>query len=580
MRHLGLPLVLAALAGSVSCGGGQTRAHPLDQEWDDEKGSELDSFQRGWDRPEVPAAPEVAIGLVDDRTIVGVDLATNDRWLYEYDFEGRPVLSGDVLVGVGSGYLFALDPVDGKRIWWRKAHGWLRGVGDDGKTTVVTLEGISGERSVVLAIDRDGRVVRQIFEKAKIGSPAVFDQFVFLPYERRQVLIFDLVEGTETARVVSSRPVSRAFIARDRLFFGHEEAIAFDDAIVAARNGGGTQFAPPSRDFPGRPRWLAPGDEALPMRTVRHDSVRFLYQPGETTATLVYHRLAIGLDEDGHTQWVHTAAAHHVGGVAGPGMVALCDAAGRLRWLDARRGNVLSRADLGQSIRACLVQSQRPPDLSPEPSAPLEDQLFLALKFSDALHLPIQLELLEDLDRIAGDRATAVMIALARAEVHSAAADTLRKVVRERLARRRTGSHALRDSLDQLNARWRPTDLPVAEIASALRRGGVVAAADALGLALHHPYLQPEARLAVALALSALATRGQVLALSTFAARHACPRPGDPPEARRSLEVVLATLERLKAAGPAEQARRACPPVVNGGSLAPASDDASSGRDL
>ncbi len=576
MRHLGLSLLLAAL----SCGGGQTRAHPLDQEWDDEKGTELDAFQRGWDRPEVPAAPEVAIGLVDDRTIIGLDLAGKKRWIYEYDFEGRPVLTGDVLVGVGSGYLFALDPVDGQRRWWRKAHGWLRGVGDDGKTTVVTLEGISGERSVVLAVDRDGRVVRQIFEKAKIGSPAVFDQFVFLPYERRQVLIFDLVEGTETARVVSSRPVSRAFIARDRLFFGHEEAVAFDNGIVAARNGGGTSVAPPARDFPGRPRWLAPGDETMPMRTVRHDSVRFLYLPGEKTATLVYHRLAIGLDESGRTQWVHTAEANHVGGTAGPGVVTLCDAAGRLRWLDARRGNVLSRADLGQSIRACLVQSQQPPQLSSEPSVPLEDQLFLALKFSDALHLPIQLELLEDLDRIAGDRATAVMIALARAEVHSAAADTLRQVVRERLARRRSGSNALRDALDQLNARWRPTDLPVAEIATALRRGGVVAAADALGLALHHPYLEPKARLAVALALSTVATRGQVFALSTFAARHACPRPDDPPEARRTLEIVLGTLRRLKAAGPAERLRQACPPVGNGGSLAPASDDALPERGL
>jgi len=579
MRHLPwLALVLVATASAASCGGGQTRAHPLDQSWDDEKGTELDAFQRGWDRPEVPAAPEVAIGLVDDRTVIGLDLGAKKRWIYEYDFEGRPVLTGDVLVGVGSGYLFALDPLNGERRWWRKAQGWLRGVGDDGKTTVVTLEGITGEHSVVLAVDRSGRIVRQVFEHARIGSPAVFDQFVFLPYERRQVVIFDLVSGTETARVVSSRPVSRAFISRDHLYFGHEGAIAFDDAIVEARSGGGTLVTPPSRNFPGAPRWLAPGDEALPMRTVRHDSVRFLYLPGDPGATLLYHRLAIGLDEGGRTRWVHTADAHHVGGVAGPGVITVCDAAGRIRWLDARRGNVLGRADLGQSVRACLVQSTGPRELRPESSAPLEDQLYLALQFSDPLHLPIQLELLDDLDRIAGDRATAVMIALARETPRTAAAATLGRLVRERLARRRSGTSALRDALDELNQRWRPTDLPVAEIASALRLGGVVASADALGMSLHHPYLEPAARLSVALALSALATRGQVIALSSFAARHACPPTDAPPEARRTLEVVFKTLERLGAEGPASRARQGCPPADKGGSVAPASGDTPSGR--
>src|SRR5690606_35138116 len=124
-----------------------------------------------------------------------------------YPFESRPILAGSVVVGVGESYMIALDAVSGEEIWRRKAIGWLRGVGDDGETTVVSLEGVSGKRSVMLAIDRDGNIVRQFYETAAVGSPAVFDEFAFLPYGEGFVVVFDLIRGSEVARVVADRPV-------------------------------------------------------------------------------------------------------------------------------------------------------------------------------------------------------------------------------------------------------------------------------------------------------------------------------------------------------------------------------------
>lgn len=544
----------------MCCGGGQTRAHPFDRSWADESGEELEVFRRNW-RPSARApVPSVAIGLVDDRTLVGLDVESGRRWRYSFPFEGRPVLSGSVLVGAGDGYLFALDPTDGRRRWWRPAVGVLRGAGDDGETTVASLEGLTGRRSLVLAIDRRGSVVRQIFDDARIGSPAVFDQFAFLPYEGRQVLVFDLVAGTETARVVSSRPTTRAFIAAGKLYFGHDDAVAFDDAIVDARDGGGTRVAPPARGFPGRPRWLFPGDEAPPMTTIRHDSVRLLYAPGQPRATLLYHRLALGLDDRGRVRWVRTADAPHVGGVAYAREVVVCDAAGRIQWLDAARGNVVARADLGLSVRACLVQAETRVARKPEPKPSLVDQLTLALRFSDPLHLPIQLELIDDLDAIDGDAATAALVELAALVPRTAAQETLREAITERLATRRTGLGVLREGLRQLSP-WRPSALPVAAMATALRRAGDARAGDALVAALHHPHLTSETRLAVAEAIAAVATPEHALALSAFAARHACIRPEEGPAWRRTRARVFATLHRLAAEGPAERARRACPPA-------------------
>lgn len=511
-----------AVALVAACGGGQTRGHPLDGSWDDEKGEELARFLASWKQPKPPRPPAVALGVVDATHIVGYAYDRGRRWEKEYPFESRPVLAGSVVVGVGEDWMVAIDALTGEEIWRRKAIGWLRGVGDDGETTVVSLEGASGKRSVMLAIDRGGNVVRQFYETATVGSPAVFDEFAFLPYGEGFVVVFDLVRGSEVARVVSDRPVSRAFIEDGVLYFGEDVAIRYDDEIVAARTGGGTTFTPPARRFPGDPRWLLPGDTTLPLYTTQSDAVRIYRQPGRP-AVLSYHRLAIGLDEEDRIRWVHPSDEIYVGGDAGRHTVALCTASGVIEWLDLTSGVRVAQADVGAPLTSCQIQNDGPPGLRSAPPEPLEDQLRAALTRVDPLLLPMALVLLDELAEIAGDRATATLVQLARRRPQRFASEaTVQERAAELLGRRETGFTAIVDALSAWSRRWQAYDLPVEALADAARRGGVTAAARPLARGLHHPYATGADLEAVARALARVATPRERRDLTVFYGRYRC----------------------------------------------------------
>jgi hypothetical protein len=398
----------------------------------------------------------------------------------------------------------------------------------------VSLEGVSGKRSVMLAIDREGNLLRQFYETATVGSPAVFDEFAFLPYGAGFVVVFDLVGGSEVARVVSDRPVSRAFIEDGQLYFGEEVAIRYDRHLVAARTGGGTSFSPPSRRFPGDPRWLLPGDTTLPLHTTQSDAVRFYRQPGRE-AVLSYHRLVLGLDGDDAIRWVHRDDEIHVGGAAGRHTVALCTAAGAIEWLDLVSGAQVARADVGAPLTSCQVQNDGPPGLAPRPLPPLEDQLHGALDRVDPLHLPMALVLLDELYAIGGDRATATLV---------------------QLGRRQSGFAAIVDTLSAWSRRWQAYDLPVAALADAARRGGVTAAAPPLARGLHHPYAPAADLEAVTRALARLATPRERRDLAVFFGRYRC--VSEPPALVRAVEHAKRALREIGGEAVVDGAPSAC----------------------
>ena len=116
-----------------------------------------------------------------------------------------------MVVGLGAGELFALESRTGKLLWKRNAGGRLRGAGDDGTTTVISILPTTGSGSVVLAVDHDGQVVRQLEDTATIGIPAVVDGYAFLPWQGQYVTIYDLHAGEEKARALFRSATSRAF---------------------------------------------------------------------------------------------------------------------------------------------------------------------------------------------------------------------------------------------------------------------------------------------------------------------------------------------------------------------------------
>ena len=522
-------IALACALGANACGGGQTRGHPLDREWDDTAGDELKRFEQQWSPGVARVLPSVAVGVLERDLLIGRQLDRSEAWTFEHPIESRPVIAGDLVIGLGGGFLFALRARDGQVLWTRRALGKLRGAGDDGRTTIVSIATLSEKRSIVLAIARDGSVRRQLDVEAEIGRPAVSDSFAFLPWGKRIVVVIDLVAGRETARIVSSHPISHAFSVDGQMYFGERVALRFDHQIVAARLGGGTVLRLPPRTWPGQPDWLGNGSHAAPLGATRKDVERIYARPrliGDRVAIDSYavtsFRIAVGATAPaGDLSWSHTSEGVILAGDMGADTLALCDSHGGITWLRARDGQVAARTSLGRNLMSCVIQSPTPPMTLPARGTPptsLPAQLRRALLSDDARLLPMQLQLLPELGLIDGDEATAAVIDVAtlpagdRDELPAHRRGLL-EAARELLAQRRTGVTALLKAVDRLAERLRSTcpptaacqlSEPVHAMATMAQRTGASAALPALKQLADNAHLDDRQTRAIKDAITAL----------------------------------------------------------------------------
>jgi outer membrane protein assembly factor BamB len=360
--------------------------------------------------------PDVVVGILDRGTMIGRGLGQGDApWRYEHELESRPVIAGSLVVGLGGGEVFALDARSGEEVWRRRAVGRLRGAADDGATTLVSIASLGGARSTVLAIERGGVVMRQIELDEEVGAPAIRDAYAFLPIDAHALAVVDLVDGSERARI-DTGPTSRATMVDGALWTGEGlRALRIDDALAEAPVGARVAIA--IDGWPGQASWIEPGDGALPPWATRADAVRVLARPAMPLAgaALVAHRLVVGLAPDGAILWARAFPSTVLGGAAGVSAVTVCDAGGRLRWLDLATGGLRRELDLGQALVGCVVQADRSPP-SPGAAPPLATQLGRALRARGRELVPYQLVLLDRLAAIDDDLATRWLASLARAD--------------------------------------------------------------------------------------------------------------------------------------------------------------------
>jgi len=431
----------AFIAGAIAaCGGGQTRAHPFERAWSDDSGVELAAFVARWAPPTRTAGPPLVVGAREQEALLGSALGSRP-WRFDFPVEGQPFLTGRVAVALGGGELVALDATTGALHWRLPSFGTLRGASDDGSTTLVTIESLSGRRCQLLAVARNGTVVRQLIEEEPIGPPVVVDSFAFLPVGRSAVIVFDLVAGVEVARVVATMPLERAFVGDDGLYLGADEVVRFDAAVPEARRGGGTRVRLPVRHFPGGPRWrpLPEGGE-LP-RSFLAASPR---GGGLGSLALVGGRFLLGLDVgDARLRWIHAGTSRFLGARAvGEGLVA-CDASGQALALDDR-GKVVRRWSLGASVERCDVSSGPVERASGDPPLRLEFAIAEALVAPQAAELDLELLFVDELAALATPLADAILREVARTPVVAGdptevafARDALAKLAAARLAARR-----------------------------------------------------------------------------------------------------------------------------------------------
>jgi outer membrane protein assembly factor BamB len=452
-------LVAFVAFAALACGGGQTHPNLFANDWEDDGGATIESLRVRLAGKKPPPQADVAVGVAarSDK-LVGVPLDGGPKWSFAHAVDWRPVVTGSVVVAAGGHEVVALDARTGQKLWARDTGGLpLRGAGDDGAVTVMTFSQASGKGSLLLAVQRDARVVRQIETDKDLGAPAVLDGLAFVPWGSEYVSVLDLSNGDEAARVTLREKVSRAWAEGGTLEFGELGVFRFDEHIKDASRRGATHLALPQRELIGTPIFMFAGTEPLPAVSDARDKVRLFARSTDAPGPIAvegnvlyatYFRFIIGLGAipTEPLAWVHTQAADVIGGAAAHGALVACDVAGKVTMIDQRSGGALGELDMGEPLKACTVNVDAlRPTGTPPPAQALVDQLTHAVAATGPDMATAQRFFLRELAAQPDDAATAALVSLATdpkadAELHAAAGDAL--------AARRNGGDSMLSSLD------------------------------------------------------------------------------------------------------------------------------------
>lgn len=450
-------LLALAMAGSLAlaCGGGQTHPNLFGTDWSDDGGAGVRALEAkiGKKAP-VGADVAVAVGGNNDK-ILGLPLGGGAPWSFPHAVDVRPAVAGNVVVGGGGGELFGLDAMTGKKLWSRPLGGMvMRGAGDDGKVTVVSLAQSGGQGSMLLAIDRGGSVTRQIETEKALGVPAAVGGYAFVPWSNQYVSIINLDSGDEAARILIRGKVSHALAIGGGLYFGENETFRFDDKIGEASKGGASKLTLPQRELPGTPMLRTPGEDRVGPVAQAIDKTKMYARPtspdGELTLDSnrfygTYFRIVMGFDGDkGALAWVWNTKDDLVGGTAGPGSFIACDEAGKITVLDATRGGVEAELTFGEPIKSCVVQAETFKAGPPKAEMPLAAQIAAALLNRDAEMVSGQKLLLREMSTLEDELATKTLVELAS---DPRTAPPLVVDARTALAGRRNGAKYMLDAL-------------------------------------------------------------------------------------------------------------------------------------
>jgi outer membrane protein assembly factor BamB len=517
---------MLALLGLISCGGGQTRLGSVfSTDWRDDGGAGVRAVESRILATPIARNAAVAVGVTDDG-LVGVGLSGGGAWSYAHVVDARPVVTGTVVVATGGGELFALDTATGRPLWTRRSGGALRGAGDDGRTTVISLGEQGDSGSIVLAVSHDGTVVRQLESAVSVGVPAVAGPFLFLPWQGQFVTIYDMQSGEERARLLFREQVSRAFSHAGKLYFGELGLFRFDEDAWQASKEKATHVSLPTRAFPGDPKWFRPGAELRGKGSDAFDKIALYAAPAAKTPLAIdsgsyvgtYYRIAVGLDaKTGDIAWTRRNGADFIAGSAFDGGTALCDSDGQITVVGAATGATLATRSLGRKVTSCAVEADAlaPASADARSENTLAEQLADVAGTADNEMAAMQKMLLAELAKQNDPKATKLLVDLA---ADGRTPEALLPDVEKALASRRSGAEymleALRRHYDFLKDVLRPP--PVGPLADALGAMKESRAAPALVSHLFDPADTTDAVRRVAAALAEVATKAEVPDLRNF----------------------------------------------------------------
>ena len=516
-------LALASLLACACSGGtGGKKGALFAKDWQSDGGvsiGKLEERLRGAQR-----APDANIAVgVTSNGLAAHNLSSNARWTYQAKVETVPQIAGELVLFSGDGDVVALDAKSGRVVWKVSSKGrQLRGAGDDGAFTILSLGAEKAGESLLMVVDRQGEIRLQAEPGVEIGRPTALGGVGFVPWSDQYVSAIDLKSGDEVARLLLRDLVSHAFKSDKDLYFGEKAVVRFDDKIRLADNAQATRAELEPAELPGNPRWLTSGIELPLLDESARPKIRIYATPttegGQPHFTnhaylATYFKIAYGLAEKGgKLAWAKALPGDAIGGAAAATGFVVCDASGNVSELDAKGG--LARASaLGDKLIACNVQASSY-RVAPGKAVPVAEQLAQALLALEPNMAAAQGFLLAEIAKLEDPMVTKVLIDLSSS---GRLPSEQRAEARKLLSTRRTGVEhmlsALERHYDFVSGELPP---PVGPLSDALAALGEGRAAPALARHLNDPANSIDDVERAARALGKLATTTEYRELRTF----------------------------------------------------------------
>jgi outer membrane protein assembly factor BamB len=508
-----------------ACGGAKGSGPAFASDWQSDDGKSIAAVYARVGQTKVPAGRGLAVGI-SDSGLVARTLDGSSKWARPGPVDSRPSIAGNVVVVTAQRKLIAVDGATGKDLWSVDVGDKrLRGAGDDGRSTVASLESPSGGGSLLVAIDRSGHTVGHWTPEAEIGVPAVVADVVFIPWGNQYVSALDIGGGSEAGRLLGRTVMSHAVAIGGSVYFGETALVRFDDAISKAGRNEAHVVKLPERELPGKPAWFPDGTRALPAEAGAPDSIRYYARPAEEAGKLgldsgrfaaTYFRIAVGFDaHDAATRWAASFPEEIIGGDAASGGFAFCDPGGTVWLVGARGGEKAGQVALGAKLKGCVVSGGDFVVNGGESQGSLPEQITRIVELRESQMGTIQRFLLRELGTNQDPTVTKTLVDVASdARTSKEILDEARSL----LASRRTGAEYMLEALgrhyDFLSDVLRSP--PVGPIADALAAMGEKRAAPLLAQHLNDPSDTPNDVRRAAHALVMLASPAELEAVRTF----------------------------------------------------------------
>ncbi len=513
----------ALLALSAACGSAEQQTKLFAANWQNDGGVSAGRLEAKLRSVSKVKDANIAVG-VTPVGLVARNLSTNAGWSYQGAVESLPAIAGELVVFTGDDQVVALDAKSGRRLWAVPAKGrTLRGAGDDGALTVVTLGANDPGKSRLIAVDRQGEVTLQANVELELGRPQALGGIGFIPWGDQYVSAIDLRTGDEVARLLLRDLATYALRADTSLYFGEKALVRFDEKIRLADNGQGSRIELEPRELPGNPRWLASGIEPAAIDSSARQKIRVYATPSDAGGTphfandaymATYFKVAYGLASQGSKLlWARPLPGDAIAGaVAAQGFV-VCDASGKVTEIDAK-GGLARELALGETLKACAVQASSLAIPPGKAAGALAEQLAAALQVLEPDMAAAQGFLLAELGKQEDPLVSKALIELSTSGRLPA---EQRAEARKLLAKRRTGVEhmlqALERHYDFVSGALPP---PVGPLADALAALGEQRAAPLLARHLNDPANSIDDVERAARALGKLATPNEYQELRTF----------------------------------------------------------------